>query len=720
MPKLCIAACSNFQREVAAVLAQAGHDDVRVAPFAAACGRPLVGDDPAVAVADARLARGDDVAAVGAFCLRRLAERTTPRLRVHAANTCLELVAGAPLVDLLLGQGAYLMTPGWLENWRHTMTEWGFDQETARAFFGETTRKLVLLDTGLHEHSAANLQALGAFLGLPVETIPVGVELFRLFLTKIVAEWRLAQHAAAVAACDDAQRRVAEYAMLFDLVGGLSELRTEHQVAEHLLDLFMMLCAPASAVYLSFANGEPGSIVSSAVVPGDEQIVRTRLTQQQGDVLLAEPEAGFVVQIMSETARLAVIQVTGLAFPTHAAHYLNLAFSLRPIVAMAITQARAFERLEEARRLLQYERDRAQEYLDIAGVIIVALDEAGRVTLLNRRGREILRCGEQDVIGRDWIADFVPERLRDEVRRDFRRIIADAVDSQGSYANLILTYDGAERLIAWRYVLIRDAQGAVRGALSSGEDITEHRRAGEKLQAAMTELARSNADLEHFAYIASHDLQEPLRMIRSYLALLVEDYGDQLDRNAQEFIGFAVDGATRMQQLIQDLLEYSRISSRGQRFVSVTCETVLAYVLRDLGGAIEDSGAIVTHDPLPTVSADPVQLGQLLQNLIGNALKFQGAHPPRVHISARLIPALPSSWQFCVRDNGIGIAPEHAGRIFELFQRLHTREAYPGTGIGLAVCKRIVERHGGRIWVESALGQGSAFYFTIAVDPVTA
>ncbi|WP_445633870.1 histidine kinase [Nostoc sp. DSM 114161] len=248
------------------------------------------------------------------------------------------------------------------------------------------------------------------------------------------------------------------------------------------------------------------------------------------------------------------------------------------------------------------------------------------------------------------------------------------------------------------------------------------------------ELARSNAELEQFAYVASHDLQEPLRMVTSYLQLLERRYKNQLDTNADEFINYAVDGARRMQTLINDLLNYSRVSTRGQPFKRVDCSAVLKQAIANLQLAIADSKAIITHDTLPQVMADVTQLTQVFQNLIANAVKFCQNQQPQIHIgvgrgdeemgrwgdgemgeTTPTTPPLPSpkEYVFWVQDNGIGLEPQYAERIFVIFQRLHTRDKYPGTGIGLAICKKIIERHGGRIWVESKPGQGSTFYFTI-------
>jgi signal transduction histidine kinase len=225
-----------------------------------------------------------------------------------------------------------------------------------------------------------------------------------------------------------------------------------------------------------------------------------------------------------------------------------------------------------------------------------------------------------------------------------------------------------------------------------------------------TDLERSNLELQQFAYVASHDLQEPLRTISSFTQLLAKRYGDKLDDKAREFIGFAVDGSKRMQTLINDLLAFSRVGTQGRVLAPVRCDATLDAVLRSFKRVIEESGAVITRDALPKVLADEVQLGQLLQNLLGNAIKFHSKETPRIHIGAERST---EGWKISVRDNGIGIAPEHYERIFVIFQRLHTKMQYEGTGIGLAVCKKIAERHGGRIWVEATPGGGSTFCFTI-------
>jgi PAS domain S-box-containing protein len=248
------------------------------------------------------------------------------------------------------------------------------------------------------------------------------------------------------------------------------------------------------------------------------------------------------------------------------------------------------------------------------------------------------------------------------------------------------------------------------------EDITERKRAekelkqAEALKQAIEALELSNRDLEQFAYVASHDLQEPLRMVSSFTQLLAKRYRGKLDKDADEFIAYIVAGAKRMQALINDLLTYSRVDTRGESFGPMDSEAAFDQAIANLRVAIEEGKAVITHDPLPPIIADESQIVQLFQNLLGNAIKFHGKEPPRIHVSARQEN---NEWVFSLRDNGIGIAPEYFDRVFVIFQRLHGREEYSGTGTGLAICKRIVERHDGRIWVESELNKGSTFYFTI-------
>ena len=278
-----------------------------------------------------------------------------------------------------------------------------------------------------------------------------------------------------------------------------------------------------------------------------------------------------------------------------------------------------------------------------------------------------------------------------------------------------ITYErgNADRLVlSISSAPVRDEQGQIVMGVGVFDDITQRKKAEQTLHQLTEDLRRSNAELEQFAYVASHDLQEPLRMVSSYMQLLSKRYQGKLDSDADEFIAYAVDGAKRMQILINDLLMYSRVGTRGKPLTSVSSEEALKAAIANLQFIIEENDVQLTHEPMPVVQGDPVQLVMVFQNLLGNAIKFRGSEPPRIHVGVRQEGC---EWMFSIRDNGIGIDPKFYDRIFVIFQRLNDRSKYPGTGIGLAICKRIVERHGGCIWVESKPGEGATFYFTLPI-----
>jgi len=350
-----------------------------------------------------------------------------------------------------------------------------------------------------------------------------------------------------------------------------------------------------------------------------------------------------------------------------------------------------------------------RQTFELATAGIAHVDLSGRFMKVNRRLCEILGYGEQELIGRPVKEISHPEdrNLTDSQRMRVRSGEKPSVRFEKRY----LRKSGAIVWVDLSVALACDASGVPQYEIALFDDITERKKAEAALREAHEELKRSNAELEQFAYVASHDLQEPLRMVSSYTQLLMRRYGDKLDGDAREFTAFIVDGATRMKQLIEDLLAYSRVGTRDKNFKPVDAGSSLGRALTNLRAAIQDSGATVTHDPLPTIPCDEVQLAQLFQNLIGNALKFRKPDAaPAVHVGAADQGA---EWEFMVRDNGIGIEPQYFERIFMVFQRLHDKGEYPGTGIGLAIVKKVVERHGGRIWVQSQPGAGTTFHFTM-------
>lgn len=359
-------------------------------------------------------------------------------------------------------------------------------------------------------------------------------------------------------------------------------------------------------------------------------------------------------------------------------------------------------------RILEFE-ERSCQLFDNAPIAYHEANTSGVVVRVNHAECRLLGYSAQEILGRR-VWDFVAPAQVEKGMAVFQAAVEGSNQPVEDSEWEICGRSGDILLVRLQQNQVRDGNGAVTGLRCTMLDITESRRQAQLLERQAADLARSNAELEQFAYVASHDLQEPLRMVASFTQLLAKRYTGKLDDTADRYIHFTVDGAKRMQQLIADLLALSRVGTSGGEFRDVPLEDVMSEVLLNLGPAIQDSGAAVFHDSLPMVFADRGQLVQLLQNLIGNAIKFRGTKMPRVHISAA---EAGDDWTISVSDNGIGIAPEHAERVFQIFQRLHTRDQYPGTGIGLAVCRKIVQRHGGKIWFDSTPGGGTTFHFTL-------
>jgi PAS domain S-box-containing protein len=334
---------------------------------------------------------------------------------------------------------------------------------------------------------------------------------------------------------------------------------------------------------------------------------------------------------------------------------------------------------------------------------VIARLTDGVFRFVNQRFCDMLGLSRQELLGKPSV-DFYDQPSD-------RKHLVELLMQDGHYYEQEVRLKNRSGQVFWVSASAHsgDYEGE-RVVFASLYDIDALKQTEIQLRDQTEKLAKSNKELEQFAYIASHDLQEPLRMVASYLQLLQQRYKGQYDQDADDFINFAVDGASRMQQMINDLLTFSRVTTRGKPLVDVSSEASLSHALENIKTNLEESQGKVTFGKLPMVSADPVQLTMLFQHILANAVKFRGEETPQIHVSARSAEGMQ---EFKITDNGIGIDPANFERIFGIFQKLHGRVDYPGTGIGLAVCQRIVARHGGRIWVESRPGEGSAFYFTL-------
>ena len=418
---------------------------------------------------------------------------------------------------------------------------------------------------------------------------------------------------------------------------------------------------------------------------------------------------------------------------------------------LRITGEELERRVKKRTADLATEKERLAVTLRSIGDGVITTDTGGRVTMLNLVAEELTGWTTGDARGRDLPEVFciINEQTREACEDPVARVLRTGVVVGLANNTVLVARDGTERIVADSGAPILDSEGGILGGVLVFRDITEKRRAGlelqrhrdhleelveerteelrginaslareidvrreaeQQLEAKATDLARSNHELEQFAYVASHDLQEPLRMVSTFSQMLLKKYHGALDQDADDYLKYVIDGASRMQALILALLAFSRVSSQGKELQQTDCGELVQRVLVDLQVTITECGAEVACGELPTVRADPSQLQQLLQNLLSNAIKFKGDRSPRVQIEAR---ACGAEWVFEVRDNGIGIEARYHERIFVIFQRLHGIGDFPGTGIGLALCKKIVQRHGGRIWLESEPGRGSTFYFAL-------
>jgi PAS domain S-box-containing protein len=388
-------------------------------------------------------------------------------------------------------------------------------------------------------------------------------------------------------------------------------------------------------------------------------------------------------------------------------------FSLKPVfdeagdVVLLIPEGRDVTENRRAQEALRQAQERLRGIYESSRDAIVYSTLEGKLLDFNASYCDLTGYSRDELVQVSW-QEITPPEYSESEANIVGHIIA--TGESAVYEKEYVRKDRSRVPVEITAFLVRDTENQPQGLAAFAKDITERRHAQQSLQQTIADLQRSNTELEEFAYVASHDLQEPLRAVGGCVQILQRRYSDKLDDRADELITHAVEGASRMQNLINDLLAYSRVGTRGKSFAPVNCNQIVADALRGLQISIRESGAQLEVKNLPTVIADSGQLAQVFQNLIANAIKFRGEVVPEVTIDARKTDG---DWLFAVRDNGIGIEPQYFERIFVMFQRLHTRTEYSGTGIGLAICKKIVERHGGRIWIESEKDQGTTFYFTI-------
>ncbi len=445
-----------------------------------------------------------------------------------------------------------------------------------------------------------------------------------------------------------------------------------------------------------FITFYPAVVVSAMFWGAGPGLLATALSLAAADLCFIEPIGSLGIAKAADAVSLGVFGGVGAGLSV-------LGGRVRAAVG---AQTRRAEAVAAA---LRESEERFRLLFQQAAVGIRRVDLQERLLEVNDKVCEILGYTREELLSRS-LKDFTyPEDLPRE-RLQIARLLSREISSY-TLEKRCLRKDGRVIWVRVTGSLPSASDMPTEWHISVIEDITHDKQAEAALKRTAEELARSNQDLEQFAYVASHDLQEPLRMVAGYLQLLSERYQGKLDAKADKYIAYAVDGAARMSTLIRDLLAYSCVSTRAEEPSPTSSQEALDFALKNLGSAIGESGAAVTHDPLPVVRADKTQLTQVFQNVLGNALKFRDpGRPPRIHVAVRQEQG---KWLFSVADNGVGFEQQYEEKMFVIFQRLHGRGTYPGTGIGLAICRRIIERHGGRIWARGEPGKGSTFFFTL-------
>ncbi|MFA7239516.1 MAG: PAS domain S-box protein [Sulfuricellaceae bacterium] len=755
-PRLKLEVCAFFADEFRAALAAEERADVELVPIRGACDErcrtapteapPVSGDVPTLCLMG--------------VCSGRAACPKSP-------HSCFEFLLGPDKVEALLGEGAHLLTPAMVRAYPQTLQDRHEKPENLHAYFAESVRAWVVVDigvvvdTGVAALTAEERADFLAATGGSMELLPTEPHLLRANLRAALAQGEIAAlEARSAGQMASLQHRLADYTMAYDLIGRLIPHQGEQNIIHAILELFHMLCAPRAVHLLLIQGGSPGSnpegsrdgeadTVAESVqifsLPADsdkadsdkESYLRAFLrTPAQWGETGAQP--GFYFQMYQGGQMLGAVVVEGEFLPEHQRNYLDLARLLMPILRLALHNAHSYELLCSTERELrasqmQLEQRVAERTAQLTAEI--AVRKQGEQALREAEARfrssfEAAAIGMAlvSVEGRFVDVNSALCRLfgyphQELTKKTFQELTyPDDLDVDLDYARQLVAGERASYQMEKRYFhknghivwtlltgsTVRDAQGKLLYFIAQIQDISKRRKYEE-------ELKRSNADLEQFSYAISHDMRQPLRMISSYLQLIEMSLADQLVGEKRDYFTFAIDGAKRIDQMLVALLEYSRIGRMGEPPTWIDSSATLDEALQFLQPAITEAQAnlsIAGDWPRIFVSHDEIQ--RLVQNLIGNAIKYRVAgRIPEITVSSEIVN---NEWRLCVTDNGVGIIPEQSKRLFQVFQRLHSHEAYEGTGIGLALCRKIAEHHRGRIWAESAgEGQGSRFCVLLPV-----
>jgi PAS domain S-box-containing protein len=707
-------ACNIFLREIQAAILQGG-TEFRVTTFPAACWQSNGNQQMINRTVDA-VAHGE-----AADCVLGCPNRFQTEETIHShqgqqdarLGTCFEMLVNAEIVRHYMQQGAYLLTPGWLENWKGNVAQWGFEAQALKEFFNESVTRLVLLDTGVLADVETLLAEFSTAAGLPYEILPVGLEHLKLLLSQKQLAWQLQQQSN-----DDEletihlKQQLADHAMIFDLMAKLAEMTREEDALQKVMELFQMLFACGRLVYYPLLDHEPGKIYnfsSSEIVP---ETVLSRLAWGQTTQAWCEIDDGFLLQFRHGEETLGILEVGEIAFPEYRARYINIAAAISDVCALAISNARIYQKLYEVSEVLRSERDRVQMYMDIAKVIFVVVGVDGKVLLVNRTGCEILGYPQEEIVGKNWFECFIPENERITVQEKFDQMMSGNVPSTLPYEYHILNKAGQERTVVWLTSPITDHQGAITALLNSGDDVTDRR----KTEAALM-YSQKLAELGTLAAGVAHEINTPLQVITGTSDSLIRRiHSDGFD---SEYFNHKLEilsrSSWRVAEIVRALLAYARFSpvELDEYSLDAIIQDALLLIENHLKPDSNIHLRILGGDHVPPLYCDRNNISQVLVNLLLNALDSMQAGGEIV-IRTDYDPKQ-NKIILQIADQGSGISPEVKDRIFDPF--FTTKPLGRGTGLGLSVVLGIVRAHGGEIVVDSLPGRGSTFILSFPVDP---
>ena len=709
---LCFLVCENYKEEVAFAIESEGLDHVDVRTFPAHCGHPQIRWDdlgPTIHACEKEYSR---ICLLGGSCIAGLEDPPLEMdcCRVHKMDQCFPMFINKKLLDGYLKEGAYLLSAGWLRHWKRHVDEWGFDRETARNFFAESVRQLVLLDTGVHMDSADHLQALADFVGRPFKIVPVGTEFLQLFLARIVLEWRLDEHKSDSGnLLSEAKRQLADYSMALDLIANMTGVIHEKEAIKNIFELFTMLCSPDSIVYIPLIDGKPGHIQSHPAVSVDAEFMKNPIAVFRDDYAWSESGDGFVLKISHQDDTMGILKVDGFTFPEYKEYYLNAALSISGVFGLSIANARAYERIRLTEEALRESEERFRLLYEDAPLPYQSLDEKGCLIQVNKAWAETLGYTREEVVGK-WFGDFIHEDSKEHFINNFPQFLAAGKIKDIQFK--MVKKDGTFILTSFQGKVGHNETSNFKQTHCIFHDVTRQKFMEEEMVKA-----RKLEALRLLSGGIAHDFNNLLSVILGNISMA----GTALvpDDPASGFLHNAEKGSLKARDLLREFL---LLSDAG---LPVKTEISMGALLTECLSHMDKHQDMGCEPSIPDylwpVVCDREQIGQAIANMMTNAVEaMPGGGTIRVQAENITLsagdgtPELPLAEgryvKISIEDEGVGIPETDLPMIFDPYFSTKERGEQKGMGLGLAVAYSVITKHHGVITVHPTPGAGTTFH----------